>query len=252
VYPPEEAGHYYGYIIETAGQNYTEQSEYSACQSESLLRKVGICSAPSWCRLSATESKGEAVTLSWGAGQSGVGNALVGYEVWVAPYDPDGDYPGDELWEYIGETGTNVRTMQVYPPDTPNTYYLFSVLSVGENYYSGDEWRDSENLLRRVHESFGPWTDTALIQNETKIKAIHITEMQERVNTLLSFYGKSAASFTPVVSGQTSLAGWTQHIMQIRNAIDSIDSTHDAWISIPENKPTVAVMNQIRNIISSL
>lgn len=255
VYPPDTPGNYHYYWIHTVGQNASNDADdYEGCYVDRGLTRVTLCKGPSWCRLSKTESASESVTLSWGAGTPGVENPIAYYAVWKALCDPDGDYPEDDLWEHVGETSPSERSMQVVSPNTPGRHYLFSVWSVGENYWNNDvsEWRDSENLLRRTHEAFGAWTDPVLIQNETIIKAIHMTEMQERVNTLLSFYGKSTASFTPVVSGQTSLAGWTQHIMQIRNAIDSMNSTHDAWISIPENKPTVAVMNQIRNIISSL
>ena len=154
VSPPNTPGNYHYYWVHAVGQNQSDDDDdYEGCYVDWGLTRVTACTAPSYCRLSATESTGEAVTLSWGAGQSGVENALVGYEVQAAPYDPDGEYPSDELWEYVGETGTDVRTMQVYPPDTPNTYYLFAVRSVGENYYSGDEWCDSENLLQRISDN---------------------------------------------------------------------------------------------------
>jgi hypothetical protein len=66
-----------------------------------------------------------------------------------------------------------------------------------------------------------------------------------------------------LTAGTTSLAGWTGHVNELRTAMEGIaafvnswdteSSTHNillpAWISIPVNKPTAAVMTQLRDAI---
>lgn len=252
VYPPDTPGNYHDYWVHAVGRNQSDSEDgYEGCYVDWGLTRVTACTEPSYCRLSVTESTGEAVTLSWGAGQSGVGNALVGYEVWVAPYDPDGDYPAEELWDYVGETRTNVRTMQVYPPDTPGAYYLFSVLSVGENYNSGDEWCDSENLLRRTSGAYS-WTDPVLTARESYIRAVYITEMQDRTNALRTARGKAAYPFTKVTAGVTKIAKWAALIQEIRTAIDGMAVNHEAWAAISEGKPRIEHVMQIRRILDGM
>ena len=102
----------------------------------------------------------------------------------------------------------------------------------------------------------GSFTDTVLTPGVTLVKAVHITELQNAVNIIATIYGSQQFSFSEVVpyseSGCSYIKDWTSHITEIRNAIDSISSSHEDWIAIPENKPLASVIQQIRSILKSM
>lgn len=83
-----------------------------------------------------------------------------------------------------------------------------------------------------------------------------MTELQNRANVLRTFYGLSNYGFTSITAGETSLGGWTSHVNEIRAAVDEIceasGKEHETWQTIPENRPSVSVMQQLRDTILSL
>ena len=82
------------------------------------------------------------------------------------------------------------------PPETAGNYYQFRVRtrgSAGSSYYSG--WKTSTNTLRKGHEALEGFSDSPLTAGMT-VKALHMEELQDRVNTLRGFYGLSAYAFT--------------------------------------------------------
>lgn len=108
------------------------------------------------------------------------------------------------------------------------------------------------------------WTDTTLVANTTLIKAVHMQELRNAVDQVLTYYGLSAYPWSEsLAAGMTSLAGWTSHVLEIRTAIEQVaalvngwdtqSNTHNitlpAWIPIPVNKPTIAVIVQLREAV---
>ncbi len=108
------------------------------------------------------------------------------------------------------------------------------------------------------------WTDISLVANTTPIKAVHIQELRNAVDQVLSYYGLSTYPWAEsLTAGMTSLASWTSHVVEIRTAIEQIaalvngwdtrSNTHNitlpAWIPIPVNKPTAAVTVQLRDAV---
>lgn len=108
------------------------------------------------------------------------------------------------------------------------------------------------------------WTDTSLVANTTPIKAVHMQELRNAVDQVLTYYGLSAYSWAEsLAAGMTFLAGWTNHVLEIRTAIEQIAAlvngwdtqsntyniTLPTWIPIPVNKPTAAVMVQLREAV---
>ena len=111
------------------------------------------------------------------------------------------------------------------------------------------------------------WTDPALTVGTTPIKAAHMNELRTIINNVRAYYGMAAYAWAQTITaGSTSLAGWTSHVTELRTAIDQIvalvngwdtgSTTHNislpAWIAITENKPTAAVINQLRAAIPLL
>lgn len=108
------------------------------------------------------------------------------------------------------------------------------------------------------------WTDTSLVANTTPIKAVHMQELRSAVDQVRQYFGLPAYPWSEsLVVGVTSLAGWTSHVLEFRTAMDEVaslvngwdmeSSTHNitlpVWIPIPVNKPTAAVMTQLREAV---
>lgn len=205
------------------------------------------CGAPEVCYLSETLTIKEA-TLSWDGATAGIGNAVSGYEVQRAE-SADGIEWGE--WETL--TVTTASSIAVYPPEIAGDYYMYRVRTLGSE---GDElhsaWTECEETLRRDHIEIEPFTDEVLVPGETPIKALHMLELQDRVAMLRSFYNLSEYRFTAITAGETSLAGWMDHVLEIREAIDEMTQSHDAWLMITENKPRADVMMQLRDVILNM
>lgn len=192
----------------------------------------------------------DAVELSWGAGSAGTNNSVTGYDVQYQDSADGSTWPSG--WTTASGSPVTGTSMNVSPPTTVGYYRRFRVRtrgSAGSDYYS--DWVISENVLRRKWNDFGAWTDPTLSVGGD-LRAVHMTEMQERIKTIRSFYGLSAAAFTTITGGVTLAADWVDHISEIRTAIDGITTDHAAWITATAGEPAVDVMNQMRSIIDNL
>lgn len=214
------------------------------------------CRAPTAPTLDTTLSR-EPVRLSWGAGSNGTNNSVTGYDV-QRRASTDGSSWGS--WKDVPDSPVTTTEMNVSPPDTAGSYYQFRVRtrgSAGINYFS--RWVIGEagkTILRCDHEPLAGFTDDPLMAGISPVKALHMQELQSRVNTLRTFYGLGTYSFTTITAGTTSLAGWTTHVNQIRSAIEEVctasKKTHETWIPFSINCPRADIIQQLRNVILAL
>ena len=207
------------------------------------------CGAPTSPAVSQTLSRG-AVTLSWGAGSAGTNNSVTGYDV-ERRESSDGSSWGS--WATVSGSPVTGTSLDVTPPGTVGNYYQYRVRtrgSAGSDYYSG--WVTSTNTLRRKWDAFGAWTDQTLTAGVSSIRAVHMTQLQERVAAIRAFYGLSAYSFTAVTARQTKIARWASLIGELRSAIDGITTNHAAWNTLEACKPRIAHITQLRDIIDNM
>ena len=59
---------------------------------------------------------------------------------------------------------------------------------------------------------------------------------------LLNFYHLALQDLTSIISQETGLAGWTNHVNEIRNAIDFLTTSHTGWLDIPVNRPRADII----------
>lgn len=206
-------------------------------------------SAPTSPSVSATLSLG-AVTLSWGAGSAGTNNSVTGYDV-ERRESADGSSWGG--WATVSGSPVTGTSLSVTPPGTVGNYYQYRVRtrgSAGSDYYSG--WVTSTNTLRRKWNAFGAWTDATLTAGVSSIRAVHLTQLQERIAVIRAFYGLSAYSFTAVTARKTKIAKWTALIGELRSAIDGITTNHAEWNTLEAGKPRIAHITQLRDIIDNM
>lgn len=207
------------------------------------------CGAPTSPSVSTTLSRG-AVTLSWGAGSAGTNNSVTGYDV-EQRESSDGSSWGS--WATVSGSPVTGTSLSVTPPGTVGNYYQYRVRtrgSAGSDYYSG--WVTSTNTLRRKWDAFGAWTDATLTARMTPIRAVHLTQIQERIAIIRSFYGLSAYTFTAITARQTKIAKWATLIGELRSAIDGITTNHAAWNTLEAGKPRIAHITQLRDIIDNM
>lgn len=253
-YSQADVSKFSGDEITVYAQAYTTHSSSSYLWDVSITVNYELysaCGAPTTCELSATLATGN-VTLSWSGAKAGTGNAITGYEVQRCESANGSAWGSWSTLKTVSTTATS-GSLSVAPPSTAGNYYKYRVRTqgkAGSSYYSG--WKTSSNTLRRDHAPLEGFTDATLTAGTTPIKAIHMQELQTRVNTLRTFYGLSTFAFTAIVAGETSLAGWGAHVMEIRSAVDEIGKAHDAWIEFTTNRPRADIVQQLRDVVLSL
>ena len=207
------------------------------------------CGAPTSPAVSATISRGT-VKLSWGSGSGSANNSVTGYDV-EQRESSDGSSWGS--WATVSGSPVTGTSLDVTPPGTVGNYYQYRVRtrgSAGSDYYSG--WVTSTNTLRRKWDAFGAWTDQTLTAGVSSIRAVHLTQLQERVSAIRAFYGLSAYAFTAVTARKTKIATWAALIGELRSAIDGITTNHAAWNTLEAGKPRIAHITQLRDIIDNM
>lgn len=210
------------------------------------ISKVGAPTSP---KVAATISR-TAVELSWGAGSSVDGNSVTGYDV---QYRESSDGSSWGSWTTASGSPVTATSLSVVPSATVGNYRQYRVRtrgSAGESYYSA--WVTSTNTLRRKWAAFGAWTDATLTAGVSGIRAVHLTQLQERVNMIRVFFGLGAFAFTVITARKTKIALWASLIQEIRDAIDGITTAHDSWNTLETGKPRIAHITQIRSIIDGM
>ena len=247
--------------IATSGQQFSVQSVFGETARAGLYLVIGNrdeiipivdpyshVSAPSAPQVSAQVSR-DAVTLSWGAGSAGTNNAVTGYDV---QYSDSVDGASWGSWTNASGSPASGTSLTVLPPDAVGSYRKFRVRtrgSAGADWYSG--WVESTNTLRRKWNAFAGWTDPTLVARSTKIRSVHLTQLQERINTIRAFYGLGHASFSVITPRATRIA-WATHIQEIRAAIDGVTTSHEAWNVLYSGKPRIDNITQLRRIIDNM
>jgi hypothetical protein len=244
---PSTDGYYRRFGVQTkgsAGDDYLSDVVWSGA-----LKKISytVCGKPTSPKVASTLSR-SAVELSWGAGSAGTNNSVTGYDVEQQDCADGVSWPS--VWQMAAGSPVLVNKLSVMTPDTPGYFRRFRVRtrgSAGSDYYSG--WVVSENTLRRKWNAFGAWTDPILTAGVSGIRAVHLTQLQERVNAIRPYYGLGAYRFTTVTARKTKISKWAALIQEIRNAIDEIGEKHDAWNALQAGWPRIAHIMQLRDII---
>lgn len=204
---------------------------------------ISPCTPPTTVIISPNSTApGGAATLTWSGAGAGTNNAIAGYLIYRRKYNLNTEW---ELISTVNSTATS-GTYTVYAPNAMGAKYYYKINTKGA---AGKD--STASPVRSITAQVSNFTDPTLIAQSTPIKAIHMTELQQRVNGLRDYFNLSPYSFTSIISGTTKLSDWTAHVNQIRTAYDELGSSfsHDNWITISSNCPTAAVIQQMRDII---
>ncbi len=194
-------------------------------------------------------SAGGTLQLSWSGAKTGAANSIRGYRIYYCDSTDNWLTWGD--FQFVGdvETTQTSGSIDVESPGvgTQRKFFVFTLSAVGDEYNSSVPGESP--VVIGGHPALDGFTDPILTAGKTMVKALHMQELQSRVNTMRQYYGLSDYAFSEIVSGQTSLGGWTMHVNEIRAAIDEIGIQHDTWLVITENKPRADVITQMRNVV---
>lgn len=99
-----------------------------------------------------------------------------------------------------------------------------------------------------------PWTDSPIIKGTTRIKAVHMTELQTNITRQREALGlEETWLFSTVRAGYTSLGQWTAHVLEMRAAIDDAGCTPpDGWTTIDINSPSAAIIEELRRAVEAM
>ncbi len=207
-------------------------------------------SAPTNPKFASTLSR-STVRFSWGAGSDGNGgNNVEGYQVQYQFRAPEAEWP--TTWTDIPSSPVTTTEIWADPPQKVGYYRRSRVRtlgSAGEGWHS--DWVITTNTLQRKWDAFPEWTDPTLVEKSSHIRAVHLTEMQERINVIRAFFGKSAYSFTTVKAGETKIAKWAALIGEMRAALDDLAGTASNWNTLEAGKPRIAHITQLRSVIDN-
>lgn len=239
VVAPDSDGHTHYYTIVCVG---TRDSTYSAHSVQaSLTAYEGKAYPPYNCVLDCAISH-NSVNMTWAAPYNDPYNQITGYKIQKR------ESSDRENWEGWVDVGTTTSTsLSVAPSPTYGNYYQFRIQTITT--YGDSSWTICANTLRREHKPLDDYEDATLVVRETPIKAIHMTQLQDNANALLSFYSLEKEEFSNIVAGETSLAGWTSHVQELRDAMDKLTTEHQNWIVFSTNSPTTIVMQQLRDVL---
>ena len=207
----------------------------------SLTCSYSAPSAPTNVRISKCISTGENATLTWDAGSAGTNNPIAGYHIYYRDSSDGINWGNETLYADAG----NITSYSVVPPaiGSYRKYIVYSIGTVSGSNSSGTVCYGS------VYYYDGAFTDDPLVAGETRIKAVHMTELQELAGIICTCYDYFDISFNSITAGVTSIGNWSQHVNEIRQAIDDLGISHENWIEISENRPSVSVMAQLRNVL---
>lgn len=236
--PASNGSAYYFFVIATGERGNSGYSDAAVLWANEVK-----ANPPGDCVLDKPISH-EAATLSWTAAEDDDDNPITGYEVYRCESSDRINWGG---MESVAKTAAT--SLAVNPPETYGNFYQFYVRTCGTVGVS--DWVACKNTLRREHIPF-TFTDETLTVLETPVKAVHMTELQTYANALLDFYFLGSETMTNIVAGETSLGGWTDHVGEIRTAIDKIPAEHAEWKAIPVNKPEAAVITQLRTALTEV
>jgi len=248
VEPPATVGHYYKYYVRTVGSAGDAQA--SGWAGAPTLQRIVItrCGMPENVNLPASESSGS-VRMTWTAGSSGMSNYVSYYEV-VRRLSTD----GGSTWGSLENVGTTTGLyMWVEPPATTGHIYKYLIRTVGSaGVDHASYWVECSKTLKKVKAALVEYTDPIIMAGVTRVKAVHITELQTNANLVRAAANLAAYEFTAIRAGYTGLNGWNAHIEELRAAIDGLGIAHEEWLALGVNCPRADVLMQLRNVVEAM
>ena len=189
-------------------------------------------------------------TLAWSGAEAGTASRIRAYLIYSYDSTDGGNTWNERQVVNEVETSATSGSIMVAIPDV-GTRRKFSVVtcsSLGSIYDSQEA--ESPMVYRKERPSPTAYTDSIIEAGTTRVKAAHMLELQNDINALREYNGLSAYTFSEIRAGYTSLAGWNEHIEEMRTAIDAISADHEEWLPLGDNAPRAEVVMQVRRVVA--
>lgn len=216
-------------------------------------------------KLSSEKSYGASVVLSWeyhgtyASLYSKNSNMLIERE-----YSPDGitwesaplfsgsyhDVKNESRPNKTNKVPPFMHEWTVSPPAVLWAYYRYRISVWADG--CSRMYSDYSPTLQYVRPVLLEYTDNPIVSGITKVKAVHMLELQTNINRIREAEELAAYPFAAIAAGYTSLAGWSAHIAEMRAAIDEMAINHEAWIDFDINQPRADVIMQLREVVAAL
>ena len=244
-----ELGKTYYVRIRTLGQ-YSNSETSTEFITFSTSLNYSNCQAPTVFSISKQITNKTPATLFWSGASMGENNPIAGYTIEKVK-SADGVTHLDN-WTVVESVDSTTSSLEVSPPKEEGYYYIFRIKTNGivEGYDSS--WLENGLTLQNYDTTSIGFTDETFISGVTRVRAIHMIELQNITNTLRSMYDLEPYSFSEIISGITEIKYWTQHVNELRSAIEPMYSNSITWIEIQKNKPSITVMEELRNSLRNL
>ena len=180
----------------------------------------------------------DTVSVYWEHAASAPKNPFKSYQIYEQT-SADGLTWGAE--SFVKETTDNIYTFVA----ADNNYRRLKIYVLG----AANEELSKAIISPSVKMINSNFTDAVLTVGDTRIKAIHMTELQDIALVGQLNITNTIPTFTQIVPGITPLSDWTNHVMEIRNSIDKFNDCHLDWTPIIENCPTAAIIEELRQTL---
>lgn len=227
VYPPNERGQYRRFTVQTLG---TVSGFDSEARVSPALRKNRLPPMPEFITGSVTYQQSPILWIHLGPEPDGQSQTLM--------LSTDGqDYlPAQEKTrlQNLAIGGHMIRA------------YSLDALGAASGI--------AEHPLEVLDSGF---TDPKIVPMETLVKAVHIHELREHIEASRQYYGlKPYAWSAAPVAGETSLASWREHVLELREAAGDIYTALNRdvpkWTALPVNAPKAEAIIQLREAALAL
>lgn len=185
------------------------------------------------------------------------------HSIWGVTYGPIGGYANNYpkvAGTTVGESNEWMADVSIDPDATSiDVEFVLKVIGAATSQGDKSSWVDVTDvyLLIEYEPNYTPpelvdYTDSDLVQGETYVKAVHMTELHTNINLIRVARKFAEYEFTAIVAMETSLAGWNNHVLEIRSAIDDMGISHEDWIELGENYPRLDVLLQLRRVVQAV
>lgn len=151
--------------------------------------------------LASGEALAAQITLAWDPSE----DSVAGYMV----------YYGTVSGTYSGQVDVGAQTSWTLPDLTAGVRYYFVVKA----YSSSGLFSAASNEVTAVVDSVRPFTDDPLVPGVHVMKAVHITELRDRIDALRVARGVSPWQWAPLGPGTFIRA---THITEMRTALNQV------------------------------
>ena len=201
-----------------------------------------------------TTNRGGSWSPATGSGATGLPDAPV-YSVVVHPSNSQWLYAGTEVGVFAS---TDAGATWTLPQDGPSNVSVNQLFWMGKILLAVTHGRGVFKTTAPISGAPIDFTDDPLQAGVTPIKAIHITELRQAIDTLRARYNLSTITWPPITAGSTTIRA--VDVTELRTALDAVyvaagrqaPTYSTATLTAGTTRITIAIIAELRTAILSI